>query len=154
MLSPVVAGLADSALVRLLFFDLSSDVVLLILGLAVLAPIATTMQERMMREFALVVSAELCDAVALCRSMIDAQTEEAGRPDSFGHPLSLSDAAGDKIWADVQLVFISGAQMALWLVNQSRSFGSVMVRLPGSLFSFLVQGHDRLCRKTGWQVGQ
>ena len=107
-----------------------------------------------MREFALVVSAELCDAVALCRSMIHAQTEEAGRPDSFGHPLSLSDAAGDKVWADIQLVFVSGAQMTLRLVSQSWRFGSVMVRLPGSLFSFLVQGHDRLCRKAGWQIGQ
>ena len=142
----MVASLADPALVRFLFFDLSSDMILLILGLAVLAPIATTMQERMMREFALVVSAEFCDAVALCRSMIHAQTEEAGRPDSFGHPLSLSDAAGDKVWADVQLVSVSGAQMALRLVSQSRRFGPVMVRLPGSLLSFLVQGHDRLCR--------
>ena len=150
----MVAGLADSALVRLLFFDLSSNVVLLIFGLAVLAPIAATMQERMMREFALVVSAELRDAVALCRSMIHAQAEEAGRPDSFCHPLSFSDAASDKVWADVQLVFVSGAQMALRLVSQSRRFGSVVVRLPGSLFSFLVQGHDGLCRKAGWQVGQ
>ena len=89
MLSPVVASLADPALVRLLFFDLSPDVILLILDLAVLAPIATTMQERMMREFALVVSAELRDAVTFCRSMIHAQAEETGRPDSFGHPLSL-----------------------------------------------------------------
>ena len=128
--------------------------ILLILGLAVLAPIATTMQERMMREFALVVSAELGDAVALRGSMIHAQTEEAGGPDSFGQPLSLPDAAGDEVWADVQLVFVSGAQMALRLVSQSWRFGSVMVRLPGSLFSFLVQGHDRLCRKAGWQVGQ
>ena len=85
----MVASLADPALVRLLFFDLSSNMILLILGLAVLAPIATTMQERMMREFALMVPAELGDAVALCRSMIHAQTEEASRPDSFGHPLSL-----------------------------------------------------------------
>ena len=150
----MVAGLTDSALVRFLFFDLSSDMILLVLGLAVLAPVATTMQERMVREFALVVSAELRDAVAFCRSMIHAQAEEASRSDSFGHPLSLSDAAGDKVWADVQLVFVSGAQMALRLVSQSRRFGSVMVRLPGSLFSFLVQGHDRLCRKAGWQVGQ
>ena len=140
----MVASLADPALVRLLFFDLSSNMILLILGLAVFAPIATTMQEWMMREFALVISAEFRDTVALGRSVIHAQTEEAGRPDSFGHPLSLSDAAGDKIWADVQLVFVSGAQMAFRLVSQSRSFGSVMVRLPGSLFSFLVQGHDRL----------
>ena len=150
----MVAGLADSALVRLLFFDLSSDMILLVLGLAVLAPVATAMQERMVREFALVVAAELRDAVAFCRSMLHAQAEETGRPDSFCHPLSLSDAAGDKIWADVQLVFISGAQMALRLVSQSRSFGSVMVRLPGSLFSFLIQGLDRLCRKAGWQIGQ
>jgi hypothetical protein len=128
--------------------------ILLILGLAVLAPIATTMQEWMMREFALVISAEFRDTVALGRSVIHAQTEEAGRPDPFGHPLSLSDAAGDKVWADVQLVFVSGTQMALRLVSQSWRFGSVMVRLPGSLFSFLVQGHDRLCRKAGWQIGQ
>ena len=84
----MVAGLADSALVRLLFFDLRSDMILLVLGLAVLAPVATTMQERMMREFALVVSAELRDAIALRGSMIHAQTEEAGGPDSFGQPLS------------------------------------------------------------------
>ena len=107
-----------------------------------------------MREFALVVSAELRDAVALGRSVIHAQTEEASRPDSFGHSLSLSDATGDKVWADVQLVFVSGAQMAFRLVSQSRSFSSVMFRLPGSLLSFLVQGHDRLCRKSGWQIGQ
>ena len=86
----MVASLADPALVRLLFFDLSSDMILLVLGLAVLAPVATTMQEWMMREFALVVAAELRDTVALGRSVIHAQTEEAGRPDSFGHPLSLS----------------------------------------------------------------
>ena len=150
----MVASLADPALVRLLFFDLSSDVILLILGLAVPAPVATTMQEWMMREFALVVSAEFCDAVAFCRSMIHAQTEEAGRPDAFGHPLSFSDAAGDKVGADIQLVFVSGAQMTLRLVSQSWRFGSVMVRLPGSLFPFLVQGHDWLCRKAGWQIGQ
>ena len=107
-----------------------------------------------MREFALVVSAELGDAVALRGSMIHAQTEEAGGPDSFGHPLSLSDAAGDEVWADVQLVFVSGAQMALRFVSQSWRFSSVVVRLPGSLSPFLVQGHDRLCRKAGWQVGQ
>ena len=107
-----------------------------------------------MREFALVISAEFRDTVALGRSVIHAQTEEAGRPDSFGHPLSLPDAAGDKVWADIQLVFVSGAQMTLWLVSQSWRFGPVMVRLPGSLFSFLVQGHDRLCRKAGWQIGQ
>ena len=117
MLSPVVASLADPALVRFLSFDLSSDVILLILGLAVLAPVATAMQERMMREFALVVSAELGDAVAFCGSMIHAQTEEAGGPDSFGQPLSLPDAAGDEVWADVQLMFVSGAQMALRLVS-------------------------------------
>ena len=150
----MVAGLADSALVRLLFFDLSSDMILLVLGLAVLAPVATAMQERMVREFALVVAAELRDAVAFCRSMLHAQAEETGRPDSFGHPLSLSDAAGDKIWADVQLVFVSGAQMAFRLVSQSRSFSSVMVRLPSSLSPFLIQGHDWLCRKAGWQVSQ
>ena len=85
----MIARLADPALVLLLFFDLSSNMILLIIGLAVLAPVATTMQEWMMREFALVVSAELRDAVAFCRSMIHAQAEEAGRPDSFGHPLSL-----------------------------------------------------------------
>ena len=150
----MVAGFADSALVRLLFFDLSSDMILLILGLAVLAPVATAMQEWMVREFALVVAAELRDAVALGRSVIHAQTEEAGRPDSFGHPLSLSDSTSDKVWADIQLVFVSGAQMTLLLVSQSGCFGSVMIRLPGSLFPFLVQGHDRLCRKAGWQVGQ
>ena len=150
----MVASLADPALVRLLFFDLSSNMILLILGLAVLAPVATTMQEWMMREFALVVPAEFRDTVALGRSVIHAQTEEAGRPDSFGHPLSLSDAAGDKVWADIQLVFVSGAQMTLWFVSQSWRFGPVMIRLPGSLFSFLVQGHDRLCRKAGWQIGQ
>ena len=150
----MVASLTDPALVRLLFFDLSSDMILLVLGLAVLAPVATTMQKRMVREFALVVSAELRDAVALGRSVIHAQTEEAGRPDSFGHPLSLSDATGDKVWADVQLVFVSGAQMAFRFVSQSRSFGSVMFRLPGSLLSFLVHGHYRLCRKSGWQIGQ
>ena len=150
----MVASLTDPALVRLLFFDLSSNMILLVLGLAVLAPVATTMQERMVREFALVVSAELRDAVAFCRSMINAQAEKTGRPDSFGHSLSFSDAAGDKIWADVQLVFVSGAQMAFRFVSQSRSFSSVMIRLPGSLLSFLVQGHDRLCRKSGWQIGQ
>ena len=107
-----------------------------------------------MRELALVVSAEFRDTVAFGGSVIHAQTEEAGRPDSFGHSLSFSDATGDKIWADVQLVFVSGAQMAFRFVSQSRSFSSVMVRLPGSLFSFLVQGHDRLCRKAGWQIGQ
>ena len=85
----MVASLADSAFVRFLFFDLSSNMVLLIFGLAVLAPVATTMQERMVREFALVVSAELRDAVAFRRSMIDAQAEKTGRPDSFGHSLSL-----------------------------------------------------------------
>ena len=150
----MVASLTDPAFVRLLFFDLSSDMILLILGLAVLAPVATAMQEWMVREFALVVTAELRDTVALGRSVIHAQAEEAGRPDSFGHPLSLSDAAGDKVWADIQLVFVSGTQMTLRLVSQSRSFGSVMLRLPGSLLSFLVQGHDRLCRKSGWQIGQ
>ena len=79
MLSPVVASLADPALVRLLFFDLSFNMILLILGLAVLAPVATTMQEWMMREFALVVPAEFRDTVALGGSVIHAQTEEAGR---------------------------------------------------------------------------
>ena len=128
--------------------------ILLILGLAVFAPVATTMQEWMMRELALVVSAEFRDTVAFGGSVIHAQTEEAGRPDSFGHPLSLSDATGDKVWADIQLVFVSGTQMTLRLVSQSGCFGSVMVRLPGSLFSFLVQGHNRLCRKASRQVSQ
>ena len=150
----MIASLADPALVRFLFFDLSTDVILLVLGLAVFAPIATTMQERMMRKFALVVPAELGDAVALCGSMIHAQAEEAGGPDPFGQPLSLPDAAGDEVWADVQLMFVSGAKMALRLVSQSWRFGSVVVRLPGSLSSFLIQGHDRLCRKAGWQVSQ
>ena len=150
----MVASLADPALVRFLSFDLSSGVILLVLGLPVFAPIAATMQEGMMRELAPVVSTELGDAVAFRGSMVHAQTEEAGGPDSFGQPLSLPDAASDEVWADVQLMFVSGAQMALRLVSQSWRFGSVVVRLPGSLFSFLVQGHDRLCRKAGWQIGQ